>query len=83
MNYNGKVTAANMQTFVGGDNQEKHYGETTNVINGPYDETALMFAPVHSHSIMQTGRACNDCHGTATVQEIYEDGELAIVKPSQ
>jgi hypothetical protein len=56
INYKGKVTSANMQTFIGGD--------PGNTINGPNDKTFLFFAPVHSHSIMSQGRGCGDCHAT-------------------
>lgn len=47
MNYNGKVTSANMQTFV-----------------VPGNKTFLMFAPQFSHSVMKTGRTCEECHAT-------------------
>jgi hypothetical protein len=69
-NYNGKVTSANMQTFVGGD--------SNNIIGSPDDKTALMFAPVHTHSIMNPGRACSDCHGTQIVQKIYNKRKLKL-----
>ncbi|MDY6989854.1 MAG: hypothetical protein SWQ30_17570, partial [Thermodesulfobacteriota bacterium] len=78
MNYDGKVHSANMQTFIGGDNDQKWPGETTNEIEGPFDETALMFAPVHSHSIMKPGRACADCHGSANAEDAYKNGELDL-----
>jgi hypothetical protein len=66
----GKVTSANMQSFVGGD--------TTNTIGSPYDKTALMFAPVHSHSIMNPGRGCYDCHATATAKKIYNKRRIRL-----
>lgn len=47
MNYNGKVTSANMQNFV-----------------APGNKTFLMFAPEFSHSVMKTGRTCEECHAT-------------------
>jgi hypothetical protein len=62
MNYEGKVTSANMQTFVG----------------GPEDKTFLMFAPVHSHSIMSPGRICEDCHNTTVVNKIYTNKALKL-----
>jgi hypothetical protein len=57
INYKGKVTSANMQTFVGGD--------PDNTIG--VGKTFLIFAPVHSHSIMNPGRLCNDCHKTPII----------------
>jgi hypothetical protein len=62
VNYEGKVTSANMQTFVGGD----------------ADKTFLMFAPVHSHSIMSPGRICEDCHNTWVVNKIYNEKKLKL-----
>jgi hypothetical protein len=32
------------------------------------NKTFLLFAPHMSHSVMKEGRACNDCHGTETMQ---------------
>jgi hypothetical protein len=64
----GKVTSANMQTFVGGD--------PDNIIGT--GKTALMFAPVHSHSIMSPGRACGDCHGTAAAKRIYDKRKINL-----
>ena len=52
MNYQGKVTSANMQTFVLPDNK-----------------TFVMFAPQFSHSVMKTGRACQECHVTEAVAQ--------------
>lgn len=60
MNYNGKVSSANMQTFV---------------VNG--DKTFLMFAPHMSHSVMQAGRKCHECHGTETVKEV-QSGKIRL-----
>ncbi|HID29684.1 MAG TPA: hypothetical protein EYP19_06710, partial [Desulfobacterales bacterium] len=56
MNYDGKVHSANMQSFVGGDNDLVWGSGNSNHINEGYEEVALMFAPVHSHSIMKPGR---------------------------
>jgi hypothetical protein len=70
VNYNGKVTSANMQTFVGGD--------PDNITDPPTGNTALMFAPVHSHSIMSPGRTCSDCHGTATAKRIYKKRKINL-----
>jgi hypothetical protein len=72
MNYNGKVTSANMQTFV---------------VKG--DQTFLMFAPQHSHSVMATGRTCAECHATKIVKQVrkgkakltwLKDGRLENLK---
>jgi hypothetical protein len=52
MNYNGKVTSANMQTFV-----------------APGNKTFLMFAPQFSHSVMECGRTCEECHATEAVAQ--------------
>jgi hypothetical protein len=68
INYQGKVTSANMQNYVAGD--------LDNVI--PAGNTGLMFAPVHSHSIMSQGRGCTDCHGTAIVRQIYNKKRLNL-----
>ena len=72
LNYQGKVTSANMQTFVAGGNK-----------------TFLMFAPHMSHSIMNRGRACEACHGTANVNQVkngkviltwFDDGKVQNLK---
>lgn len=63
MNYNGKVTSANMQNFVVPDNKGF--------------KTFILFAPQNSHSIMKDGRKCNDCHGTDIVKEIQK-GKITI-----
>jgi hypothetical protein len=34
------------------------------------NQTFLMFAPHMSHSITRNGRACEDCHGTSTVEQV-------------
>jgi len=56
LNYNGKVTSANTQTFVVGSN----------------NATFFMFAPQHSHSIMKEGRKCKDCHATNIVKQLQK-----------
>lgn len=62
MTHNGKVTSANMQTFV---------------VEG--EQTFLMFAPQHSHSIMAKGRDCSECHATETMLvKGVNDGEHEI-----
>ncbi len=63
MNYNGKVTSANMQNFVVPDNEGF--------------KTFILFAPQNSHSIMKEGRKCNGCHGTDIVKEIQK-GKITI-----
>jgi hypothetical protein len=60
MNYENKVTSANMQTFV-----------------VPENKTFLMFAPQHTHSVMDKGRQCNECHATEIVKQLQK-GELAL-----
>lgn len=70
MNYKGKVTSANMQTFVGGD--------PGNTIDGPNDKTFLIFAPVHSHSIMMPGRACGECHASQIVNYMKDNRTLPL-----
>ena len=55
MNYDGKVTSANMQTFV-----------------VEHDKTFLMFAPQFSHSVMNKGRKCEECHATETVKQVQK-----------
>ena len=55
MNYDGKVTSANMQTFVVKENK-----------------TFLMFAPQFSHSVMDEGRKCEECHATETVKQVQK-----------
>ncbi len=59
MNYQGKVTSANMQSFVA---------------SGP--KTFLMFAPQHSHSIMNEGRTCDQCHATDIVNKVMNGNML-------
>jgi hypothetical protein len=61
MNYKGKVTSANMQTFV---------------VQG--NKTFLVFAPQYSHSIMEQGRKCDECHGTENVKRVKE-GKLNLI----
>jgi hypothetical protein len=68
INYQGKVTSANMQNYVAGD--------SANVIGA--GNTGLMFAPVHSHSIVSQGRGCADCHGTTIAKQIYNKKKLNL-----
>ena len=72
MNLNGKVTSANMQSFVAAGNK-----------------TFLMFAPQHSHSVMNKGRECSECHATQIVRDVQngtvtltwlQDGKLQNLK---
>ncbi len=41
------------------------------------DKTFLIFAPHMSHSIMKTGRDCEECHGTETVKQAME-GSISL-----
>ncbi|MFC1726691.1 hypothetical protein ACFL4T_13800 [candidate division KSB1 bacterium] len=36
------------------------------------NKTFIMFAPQNSHSVMKTGRNCNDCHDNETVKKIQK-----------
>jgi len=40
----------------------------------------VAFAPFHSHSITNQGRACADCHNNAVVQEYNSTGQIYFAK---